>query len=120
MAVTKSTVTNILTTTTLGASASVTSNSLDVSTAIDANIEIVVSCTSPPTTGTLDIYVYDSLDGTNFSTQANYVVYISVTTTSYRYTLPVSVTAFKYIQVQAVNNTDVSLDVTINAITISI
>lgn len=117
MALTKSAPTNIFATTTLATETSGVSNAHDVTTAAAADIEVLIEGSSAPTAGTVDVAIYDSLDGTNFTNDPVYTGYATPREVPYRATFPIEVTAFRYIQVSVTNNTDVSVDVTINITT---
>jgi hypothetical protein len=120
MAITKSAPSQIGSTTGLATGgASFTSTALDVSSAIGVEIELVYTYGTAPTTGTLDVEVYDSQDGTNY---ADFPVYSDSCspTASGRATFQFDAVALKNIAVKVANNTDQAPDVVINAITVSI
>ncbi len=120
MALTKSTPTQIGSTTSLATGgASYTSGSLDVSNAIAMEIELVLTYSTAPTTGTIDIEVYDSQDGTNYSDFPMYSASVAPTASG-RATFQFDVVALKNIAVNVINNTDQAVDVVVNAITVSL
>ena len=99
--------------------ASYTSNALDVSSAIAVEIEITYTYSTAPTTGTLDVEVYDSVDAINY---ADFPVYSDSCspTASGRATFQFDVVALKNIAVRVINNTDQAPEVGVYAITVSI
>ena len=120
MALTKSAPSQIGSTTGLATGgASYATNALDVSAAVACEIELVLTYSTNPTTGTIDIEVYDSQDGTNYSDFPMYSASASPTASS-RATFQFDTVALKNIAVKVSNNTDQSVDVVVNAITTSI
>ena len=120
MAISKSAPTQIGSTTGLATGgASYTSNNLDVSAVIAIEIEDVYTYATAPTTGTLDMEIYDSQDGTNYADFPVYSDSCSPTATG-RATFQFDVIALKNVIVKIINNTDQSVDLVINAITTSI
>ena len=120
MALTKSAPSQIGSTTGLATGgASYSSNALDVSAAVACEIEIVYTYGTAPTTGTIDVEIYDSQDGTNYS---DFPVYSDSAspTASGRATFQFDTVALMNIAVNVINNTDQSVDVVVNAITTSI
>ena len=120
MAITKSAPSQIGSTTGLATGgASFTSSALDVSSVIAMEIEVVYTYGTPPTTGTLDVEIFDSQDGTNYSDFPAYSDSCAPTATG-RATFQFDAVALKNIVVKVANNTDQAPDVVINAITVSI
>ena len=98
---------------------SYTSNTFDVSNAIACEIELVYTFATAPTTGTVNIEVYEAADGVNFSSFPVYTNYVTPTASG-RMVFVFDAVAFNNIQVKVINNTDQSVDATINAVKTSI
>ena len=116
MALAKSTPTQIGSITALANGASYTSNIFDVSDAIAAEIELILSYSTAPSSGGISVAILPSQDGTNLADEAIVVGAAYPSGTSWRYILPVNVIGEKYIAVKITNNTDQSVDATINII----
>lgn len=119
MPLTKSAVAQIGSTTGLAVGSSY-SATLDTSSAVAADIELVISAATAPSAGTINVNIYDALDGINFSTDAVYTGYATPRATSYRVSFPIDVLAFNAIKIEVTNSTDQALDITINAVTVSV
>jgi len=116
MALTKSSPTQILSVSSLANGASAVSSAFDVSDAIAMEIEVVLTYSTAPSSGGVEVAVYPSQDGTNFSDEAIVVGAAYPAATSWRYILPVSVLAEKYVEIKITNNTNQSADVVVNVI----
>ncbi len=98
---------------------SYTSNTFDVSDAIACEIELVYTFATNPTTGTVNIEVYASVDGVNFSSFPIYTNSVTPTSSG-RMVFAFDVVYFNNIQVKVINNTNQSVTVAINAVKASI
>ncbi len=116
MALNKTSPSQIGSVSSLANGASYTSNVFDVTDAVAMEIELLLSYSTAPSSGGISVAVLPSQDGTNLADESIAVGAAYPSGTSWRYILPVNVLGEKYVAIKITNNTDQSVNATINAI----
>ena len=98
---------------------SYTTNTFSVSDAIESELELVYTFSTAPTTGTINVEVYEAADGVNFSSFPVYTSYVTPTSSG-RMVFQIYAVALNDINMKVINNTDQSVDITVNAMKVSL
>ncbi len=117
MAVKKSAATQIGQSLATTSGASFVTDPLDVTAAFMADIEVLIVADPAPLSGTVNIEIYASQDGVNFSSRPVYTNFVTPRLNTHRAVFPINVRPFSYIQIKVTNNTDVTADIIVRAVT---